>query len=284
MKGIGMRVFNMKKLVAFVLIFVSLCGFVHANLLVSPTRIAFEKNERVKDVILINVSEKTRSYRIEWQENIADENGAYRNLPESEVTFAASKFVRYSPRQVTLKAGERQTIKLMLRRKANMTLPEYRSHLKVTALPPKKNGNNTGNNSSGDAIGFKIDVLTSYTLPVIIKTKVPNASVNIKQVDIKLAGEKAFFKLDFEKVGNSSVIGDINVYFTDDANGIERNVGILRGVSIFHENNARKASVEWQGFERPLTGTIRIEYKGSDEFRGEQFASYESDISLATYK
>lgn len=260
------------------LVVASLANVAKANLLVSPTRLSFDGKERVKDVVLINVSEKTRSYRIEWQENKADENGSYSIIPESEVTFASSPFIRYSPRQVTLKAGERQVIKLMLRRKANMSLAEYRSHLKITALPPQNDSSEAAAPVTG--IEFKIDVLTSYTIPIMVRTKKPNVKVTVDSFAVEVdENQQASFRVDLRKQGESSVTGEISLYHTDD-NGKENRVGILRGVNIFHENTRRIAYVQWQNYTGPVKGKIRLEYVGAEEFSGIGFAQYETSIGL----
>ena len=268
----------MKYLLTIMLVITSLAQFANANLLVSPTRLSFDGKERVKDVVLINVSDKTRSYRIEWQENKADENGSYSIIPDEQVTFASSPFIRYSPRQVTLKAGERQVIKLMLRRKANMNLAEYRSHLKVTALPPQTSNRET--NAPVTGIDFKIDVLTSYTIPIMVRTKEPRVKVSVDSFGIEVDdNQTASFRVDLRKQGESSVTGELNVYHINER-GEEKRVGILRGVNIFHENSRRVAYIQWQNYAGPVDGKIRLEYVGAEEFAGQGFVQYETSIGM----
>lgn len=271
----------MKYIAAMLLVLASMGQSVYANLLVSPTRIAFEDRDRVKDVILINVTDKTRSYRIEWQENTADERGAYTTIPENELTFASSEFIRYSPRQVTLKPGERQIIKLMLRRKSNMDLPEYRSHLKMTALPPtaEQKAQNTE-----QGIGFKIDVLTSYTIPVIVRTQAIDAKVEITDVKVKVNSDnKAFFEVAVDKIGSTSVSGEFNVMHLDNKTAKETKVGILRGINIFHENQRRVVDIEWQNFSAPESGTFKIIFKGTNEQTGQELSSTIKEIRLTDF-
>lgn len=273
----------MKHVIIILLAFVLLGQTAQANLLVSPTRLAFEGKDRVKDLVLINVSDKPRSYRIEWQENRTNERGKYIAIAQDDLTFASSEFIRYSPRQVSLQPGERQVIKLMLRRKGNMTLAEYRSHLKVTALPPETSEAEKKLKTEKSGIGFKIDVLTSYTLPVIVRTKPADARVTIDSVSINVdQSNQASFEIDLRKRGDSSVSGELNIFLTPDGMQ-EQRVGILRGVNIFHENPRRLSNVRWLDYTGPITGTLRVEYIGGDEFTGKVLANYEMQVNLNAY-
>ena len=274
----------MKQVIAIILMFICMSQSVNANLLVSPTRLAFEGKDRVKDLILINVTETTRSYRIEWQENTTDERGEYSVIVPSDLSFAASNFIRYSPRQVTLKPGERQIIKLMLRRKSNMDLAEYRSHLKITALPPQSDSKKNNRVSEKQGIDFKIDVLTSYTLPIIVRTKPIVSKVKIDSVSINVDENKnAFFEIDLRKQGMTSVTGELNVYWLDES-GTETKVGILRGVNIFHENKRRLINIQWSNYQGQIRGRLRTEYVGGDEFLGKSLASHEMQLIPSAFK
>ena len=129
-------------------------------------------------------------------------------------------------------------------------------------------------------IEFKIDVLTSYTIPIMVRTKKPNVKVTVDSFAVEVdENQQASFRVDLRKQGESSVTGEISLYHTDD-NGKENRVGILRGVNIFHENTRRIAYVQWQNYTGPVKGKIRLEYVGAEEFSGIGFAQYETSIGL----
>ncbi|MBF7072414.1 molecular chaperone [Glaciecola sp. MH2013] len=252
----------LKHIYLSVLLLVALISHANANLLVSPTRILFEGKERVQDVVLINVTEQTRSYRIGWQEYTVDEKGDYKVIPDNDVSFASSNFIRYSPRQVTLKAGERQVIKLMLRRKASMESPEYRSHLKFTALPVTTNSDNS---NATEGVGFKVKVLTSYSIPVIVRTlkEVPSIAIdNIRLV--RKTTDKLSFQMDLIKSGVTSVNGELNVFRLSDNNQPDAKVGILRGINVFHEKSKRVITVDALDGESLASGKYRFVFYDSN--------------------
>lgn len=271
----------MKYILTFIIGITLFCNAAEANLLVSPTRLVFEGKERTNNIILINTTGQTRSYRVEWLENTVDTYGIYSAIPANNVTFAASDFIRYSPRQVTLRPGERQTIKLMVRRNNNMKLPEYRSHLKFTALPSTDSGEKE--NGKNEGINFNIKVATSYVVPIMLRVNSPD--VNVELVDVGLdvqANKAAHFLVQLKKAGKSSAHGDINIYLKKE-NEQEKLVGTLRSINFFHESNELNSRIRWLNYQGPESGTLRAEFVGQSEFTGRVFDVMTKDISISDF-
>jgi fimbrial chaperone protein len=266
--------------ILLLLVVVSCFTRVSANLLVSPTRVMFDEKDRTKDIVLINTTTQERSYRIEWAEKGVNTAGKYTDILEGQVDSAASEFIRYSPRQVTLLSGERQVVKLMLRRTRNMQQPEYRSHILFTALPLRE----TEDDSNQEGMRIKLNVLTSYSLPVMIRTITPDISVKIDKIELK-KGKNAqpVIQVELSKVGSSSASGNINVYFREDGQSEEKKVGILNGVNIFHESSMRLAELKWLEYTGPSGGTLRAEYVGQNEFFGRSFDEAIQQISSSDF-
>lgn len=267
---------HLKSMLLLVLLLVAVTNHTNANLLVSPTRIVFEGKDRVHDIILINVTEQTRSYRIGWQEYTVDGNGEYKVIPDNDVSFAASEFIRYSPRQVTLKAGERQIVKLMLRRKTNMKSPEYRSHLKFSALPVTRANTNP---ELQEGVGVKVEVVTSYSLPVIVRTQAEESSINIENVKlVRKTKNKLSFQMDLIKSGTLSANGELNVFLINDNNEPDTKVGILRGINVFHEKNKRVIRVDALDSENLRSGQYRFVFY--DDSAGKNIVLAEAVVNL----
>jgi len=60
--------------------FVGHVNLVQANLLVSPTRLAFNDRERSQELVLINTDSKVRTYRLHWVEKVALSTGDIKSL------------------------------------------------------------------------------------------------------------------------------------------------------------------------------------------------------------
>ena len=260
----------MRKL-CFSLVLLMLTQAANASLLISPTRIMFEPKDRVKQVILVNSSNQTRSYRIGWEERTVTDTGSYTYFPkDAENPFAASPFVRYSPRQVRLEPGARQIVKLMVRRNGMPELPELRSHLRLTALPLQ---DETGPDISGQGANLKLNVLTSYSMPVSVRTGDADVIVGIE--DIKVSnptGQKRLITISMNKTGKYSTTGRLEA-FLESTDGQRTRVGIINNINFFHEGKTREATIEWQA-DTPQTGDkLLVEYYGEQEFTGRVLAS-----------
>jgi P pilus assembly chaperone PapD len=256
----------MKTLLLFILISIFTTD-VFANLMVTPTRVAFDKRDRTSDVTLLNTSNTTRSYRVEWMNQAQAPDGSYIPLDESQLAEfpRADSYIRYSPRRVTLKPGESQTVKLMVRRKPDMDKAEYRSHLKFTALPLQEESNleRTG---PAEGINIKLNVLLSYTIPILIRTEEADIDVQIGDLDLVKRQEDGKDILNFvmKKNSDTSVYGDFTVVYT--ANGKQDDVGYLNGVSMFAESDTLASNVVLFKPVDHSTGSLSIIYKGKQEF------------------
>jgi len=237
-----------------------------ASLLVTPSRVAFDVRDRSKEVILVNTSNQVRSYKLEWVNQRQNDEGGYTQILENEMESfgTADQFLRYSPRRVTLQAGESQKVKVMARRRSNMSFPEYRSHLKFTALPPDL-VNNSDEQETSEGISMKLHLLLSYTIPVVLRTEAPASKVTIS--DLSFSGEAANKqKLSFtmKKQSPTSVYGDFTIYHID--NGEEKAIGFLNGVNFFHEQQTMRMSIPLHHALNQVKGQLKIVYKGTAEF------------------
>ncbi|MFQ3250071.1 MAG: fimbrial chaperone protein [Glaciecola sp.] len=249
-----------------------LCPFTqaYADLLISPTRIAFGERDRVKEVQLINTSNKRRTYRVEFVEQKAVTEGGYIKLTESEAsTFnIASPFIRFSPRQVSLEPGQRQTIKLLARRKSGMNAPEYRSHLKFTVLPEV----DEKANEVQEGMSLKLDVFLSYTIPIFLRNSQQEPNIAISNLERRTHNNgKLMLDLRVLKTNQQSVAGRLVAYQKNDS-GEEIEVGVVNGVNIFHELKERNVSIELQASKYMSNKPITVRFLGIQEFFGKTLA------------
>lgn len=107
-----------------------LSGLARADLMLFPTRIVLEKNQRAAQVELINQGRSPETYRINLVNRRMSETGEFIPVgtPGPGEQFA-DPLLRYSPRQVTIAPGGSQTVRILLRKPAELAAGEYRSHL-----------------------------------------------------------------------------------------------------------------------------------------------------------
>ena len=83
------------------------------QLMVSPTRIVFEGNERTKQISVINNGSETGRFRISFVRRNMNADGKIIKVDEDEPGMYSDEMVRFSPRQVTLEPGQSQTFRLL---------------------------------------------------------------------------------------------------------------------------------------------------------------------------
>ncbi|WP_109117101.1 hypothetical protein [Azospirillum sp. TSO22-1] len=129
-----------------------------ATFIMDPV-ITFDDRTRDAAVRINNNGAAAMSYRIDVVNLRKDAKGQWVDAgPPQPGDRFVKDYVRFAPRQVTIQPGETQSVRISLRLPANLPTGEYRSHLRVTELPPEP-----------PPAGFRIDVLVNHQLPIIVK-------------------------------------------------------------------------------------------------------------------
>jgi len=243
-----------------------------ANLLINPTRVEFSPSDRTADVTLINTSKFTTTYRLGWVEKKAKAGGNYIDLSPAEAASfpIASSMLRFSPKQVTLKAGERQTVKLAIRRPQNLATGEYRSHLLFKALPPKTAEEGLNPEASATAI----NLVVSFAIPVVIQQGALDykLAINDAQISYNPAQKEGSVAVNISRTGTHSVMGNISAYWTPNG-GTQRLIAKAGDYNLWPELSSTTATLSWVGADFAITdGKLRIVYEGTKSFRGKTFA------------
>lgn len=228
------------------------------DLLVAPTRVVLEARTRAAEIILNNKGAKEATYRISFTHLRMGSNGAYQEISEDEAKNTlkiADDLIRYSPRQVTLKPGESQVVKVMLRKPEGLADGEYTSHMLFRAVPELATGEDVEAQKSDDGkISIRLIPVYGVSIPIVVRqgdlsaqAKLTNASVANNTLSITIA-----------RTGNKSVFGDIIV----SASG-SHVIGQLRGINVMSYSDSRVVSL-------PLSAPapFAIEYREREEDGG----------------
>lgn len=248
-----------------------------AELMLFPTRIVFEGNQRAAQLELINNGTESATYRISLVNRRMSETGAFSEIDVAQPgEWFAEDLLRYSPRQVTLAPGAGQTVRIMVRKPANLAVGEYRSHL-LFAKQPEARGRTSIESRDGAAdneIGIMLTALVGASIPVIVRHGDTDASVSLTQLDLEQTPGKApVLALHMERSGNQSVYGDLTVSYTP-RGGSERVVARANGVAVYTPNPLRRARITLGELEgsRLTNGTLRVTYREQAEAGGQLLA------------
>jgi hypothetical protein len=244
-----------------------------ADLMLFPTRVVFEKNQRSTQVDLVNNGAEPATYRISLVNRRMSETGELQpaDTPREGELFA-SDMVQFSPRQVTLQPGTSQTVRVMVRKPAELAPGEYRSHLQFQRMPEAKGATSVeAKGADPKEIGITLTALVGASIPVIVRQDDTSASVSLSHLELQPpgAGAPALLALQFERSGNRSVYGDLAVSFTP-TGGAEQVVARAAGVAVYTPNALRRAQLPLQPPRGVALahGTLHVTYRDRPEAGG----------------
>lgn len=212
-----------------------------AQLSVSPKRVIFEDRERSHELLLINTGDKTKKYRIGFKELKMTANGGYETIQAkgNEHLLLASRAVRFSPRQVTLKPGMTQTVRLLVRKPKGFVDGEYRSHLTFSEVPDDGDQFGAPKDAVDQGFAFRMRPLLGISIPIIVRQGKLAQAAQIKQV--KLNGTE--IKLELHRSGQASVYGEISAMFKPTQNLPAVEIGLIKGVSVLTPLLSREVTI-----------------------------------------
>lgn len=248
----------------------------YANLLISPTRVNFDERQRVAKVIVVNNSNEAKTYRLEWQDKVALAGGGYANLAaDQESSSSLKNMVRISPSQVRLAPGERQIVKLAIRKPKGLIEQEYRSHLAFKALPNETQ-------IQQQRLGINLKLLLSYTIPVILRKGAEKPNVNISNLQLIHSPEKKALEIEILREGGFSSFGKLEVFFKQKGTDTEKKIAMLNDFSIYPELKRTTATIPiFVDQNIPKNGQIRVIYTGLKEYRDTIFSEKVAPINNA---
>ncbi len=131
-----------------------------ATFIMDPV-VTFDGRSRDAAVRISNTRQRAVTYRIEVVNLRPGPRGQMVEAADAGPQDRFAKdFIRFSPRQVTLAPGEMQSVRLSLRKPADLPPGEYRTYLRITELPSA---------APGPSGPMQVELLLSHQLPIIVK-------------------------------------------------------------------------------------------------------------------
>lgn len=227
---------------------------------VSPTRVVLDAGGRGATLTLYNSGASAVTYRIDEVELGLDADGNYRQLAEDETaSWAATPYLRYSPRQVTLQPGQRQSVRIIARAPRDLPAGELRSHLSVSSIPLVAPVTDTPEQAdeAGDNRTVEVRVGLEYriTVPVLLRTGNPQGGSTIAAATLDSSGSQPALKVTLARTGGRSDYGVVRVF-----DAADNEIGLLRGIAVLPPAPTRSVKVPLQGNGPPA----RVTYSEDD--------------------
>jgi hypothetical protein len=231
------------------------------DLLVAPTRLVFENRTRTAEVVLDNVGAKPATYRISLVLRRMTPDG---RLIDVETPSAAEQqalaMVSFAPRRVVLAPNQPQSIRVAVRRPADLPEGEYRVHMLFRGIPDSPPP--TAEQSS-PAEGFAVQLIPIYgvTIPVIIRNGDLEAAATIVAPRLERADGKEMLAFDLARTGTGSTYGEVRVLKP----GLDEPVIRAKGIAVYPEVARRTVLLPpAEDFTGSLKGPLTIQYFETD--------------------
>lgn len=248
-----------------------------ANIMLAPKRVVFEGRTRSATVAVLNTSRERRSFELGWKMVTADEEGKPVNATMAQGPHSVSKMVVFSPRRVTIEPNGRQSVRLSLRRPADLPPGEYRGHLVFSSNPEEDQEIRT---SAGKGVALALKINLGMSIPIIVRQgDVAPEGLDIQNIHISSNPNGAqTIELSLVRTPNkgASAYGNIRIYNTV-AGGKERLVATSPNVSVYVEQPKRIVRVPLRE-NIPAGSKLRIVYEGGEEYSGTVLAQKSIDV------
>ena len=146
-------------------------------LFVAPHRAIITPGERTTEVTVANHSDYKRRYEITMIDSVMTETGATKRVNTFE--YSAKRMIRYVPRSVELAPGERQTVRLMVRRPKDLADGDYHSHLLFREKAVEEEAAPGGENQK---FTFQVGAQYGVAIPVIVQQGTIESAVEVGAV------------------------------------------------------------------------------------------------------
>ena len=215
-----------------------------------PRRVVLQGRRQISTVGLYNKTTTEGDYEIQIVDMAMTPDGrllAFDNGVSAEhqaKVKVASNLLRYSPRRVTLRGSESQTVRVMARASADLPPGEYRSHFTVVSVPRTGIGGFSIEQAMGeedtDGIGVTIRPRFGISIPVIIRIGETTLEVGIRDVQLLTArdGTQAF-GFTLTRSGTRSAYGDIAI----NARGAPEPLAVAKGIGVYPEIDSRRVII-----------------------------------------
>ena len=256
-------------------------AFAQGNLLVTPRRVVFDGSRRVMELNLANTGQDTARYNISFIQYRMTTEGTFEEITEPDPgQFFADKHLRFFPRSVTLAPNEAQTVRMQVVGREGMEPGEYRSHVYFRAVPNEVALGEEDPNRDTTSVSVRLIPIFGITIPVIIRVGDSATEVYLSDLALEKGDNEALYlKMSFNRSGNMSVYGDLNVTHVA-PNGTETRVGVVNGIAVYTPNTIRnfRIALDNQSGVDFSSGKLLITYTAQSDVRPETYATAQLEL------
>jgi len=189
-----------------------------AILFVAPHRLTVLHNDKVSILNIANKSKTPRRYDLTIVDQVMGKNG----VTELKDTFeySAKRMVKFMPKRFSLQPGERQTVRVMISRPADLPDGDYHSHLLFREVPlnVKDKAQLEAERKEASAqktVSFEIRALYGIGVPIVIQNGKIVSDLSLGEVKLGRTGDgkQRQMSIDFLRTGNAEATARLRMEY-----------------------------------------------------------------------
>ncbi|MDB2683062.1 hypothetical protein N9Z27_02285 [Alphaproteobacteria bacterium] len=248
-----------------------------ASLLITPLHILIEGRERSSQVVIVNTGDHTSTYKVGWHQSEQVEGlGGFVDIEKEEGKLYLQDFAVFSPRQFTLEPNEKQTVRIAVRRPADLPEGEYKTHLRMAAQARPTKNEIVKNNKAK----FGAQINYAYSIPVVYRVGDYDAQIQLGTPTIETNQETQNLNiiLPITRTGIHGALSNVLIYHKP-TGGEEYLITRADGGSVYPEINSRNFKIPLN-IKTLTPGQLRIVYVRAEGQKDEYVKMAEKTINI----
>lgn len=216
------------------IVFLVFLSSAEANITVYPTAAHFDQSKSMATLSVKNSSKVFMSYKIEAVYFVPGADGKMSMAPAgSDQERSIVKLMRFSPKSVSLKPGEEQVVRIMVKASKKLEPGDYRAHVRFSqedamtnnlVMPKKKTG-------------MQLDAKIAVSIPALLRIEPTPKQITLEDFKIYQTPEGPRFKVNLKKQNNHYYpYGEFRLKAYD-KDGKEFDLGLVKGIQSFKQES-----------------------------------------------
>jgi hypothetical protein len=190
----------------------------NSALFVSPVRLIFDPSTSINTMALSNKSEETKYYEVVMLDQVMTANGGIQQMETFD--YSSKRMLRFMPRKIVLAPGERQIVRVMARRPADLPDGDYHTHIffneisaQISATLPVSGSDI----SPSKGPQFKVTTQVGLGIPVIVQQGTISASLSLISASVASAQQGTepamppTLLISLQRTGNAEALAYLTV-------------------------------------------------------------------------
>lgn len=271
-------------------LFVTLCILLpqtawanRAEVMMIPTRVVMENKDRYTTVVIKNIGNATGHFSVDMIDMEMKEDGMVVPFEEGKADpYSAVPFLRVAPKSITLKPGESQNVRIMLRKPDDLAAGEYRSHMRVKV--ENDNVEATEEKAAAPQKDAQIQVKANLVLiiPVIVRHGEMTLAMKIESPKVtRDAKGHPVIGMSLLREGNRSSMGDFTFSYAAPG-GQSQVIKTFPGIPVYRSVGRRQVVIPLDDIPAGVDltkGRLDIIYAAQEKEGGSKLAEAQIDLS-----